>query len=337
MDYMIGAQAIRDVFIEPVFSLIREWVFVMIIILCMLNFADLKIDHINLKNHNFADPNFISFHRVADRVLVIGTMGHQIALIDADGKLVAKVDHTNANPDQWQSPRLLGVTGDRIYLSVFDKEVVAVNVKVFDHQLKAQKSSYPPLTTPALAGSVLSKDAFLLFTFGNAPHALTHVALEDGAWQVKREMILIEYGEPQQEGFAGPPKSYVTTHHGRAFVWKPPLMGQDRYQIDIYAINGSGKEEQVMALQNEIGDLAGFEGSWPYLMSACRFGEGYATLILLADPETFEPKGRWLEIFNAQGELLERRKMSHTTELKPLAGTNQSLVLDNTSMVLKSF
>ncbi|MDJ0842388.1 MAG: hypothetical protein QNK37_38155 [Acidobacteriota bacterium] len=303
----------------------------MITLLLLLSFVDLPDTGINLRAHGFADTNFISFQQMKTGLLVVGTLDHQIALFDAGGKLLVRYAAGDHDPE-WQNPFLLGVTESRVLFATGARAV-----KSFDFNLKPVPNTYPPLNKGMMRGRALGKDQFLLFTYGTEKHALTHIALEEGGWRVKREMIPMEYKETEQEGFPPMPAKLMQFHNGRTFVWSGLTLGEDRYLVEVYAAGEKGPAEIVMALQNTLGDLPDFEGHWPVVMGPTRFGSGYAVPLMLADPAQGKAVSRVVDIFTAQGELKERRKLPKTVDLKPLGGADSVVTLDQETSVLKSF
>ena len=280
---------------------------------------------IDLGAHGFRDGNFISFQAVGERLLVIGTLDHRLALLETDGSLVAEVAPGERDP-AWNNPFLLGVTDTRILVAMGTREV-----RCFDHSLQPIACDYPSLPVGQTRGDALAEDELLLFTFGTETHAITHLKLAEEAWKVHRSLVPIPTRPAEQEGFPPMPERFASYQQGRVFVWDPLLPGETRYTIEVYAVGRVGPAEQVMALQQELPELEGKQGA---LTAASLLGKGYAVAALVIEPGSFAPAARTLDIFAADGSLQEHRKLDVGKDLKPLGGSDRALLLEIETLIL---
>ena len=278
------------------------------------------IGPIELRAQGFEDTNFIAFQKLGEKLLVVGLRDNVVALFEPDGSLAAKVENLSF-------PLVFGATGGELLL------VSGGRLAVYDLGLQPKEAHYPTLTFGLMKGRALGDGRFMLYTFGNGSHALTQIALENGAWKVERELFPISFGEALAEGQPGAPKTWVTTHDETVFVWTPLVMGDTGYLVDVFEVPDSGSETQIMALRNRIDDADQFEGNWPYMISAARFGRKFAVMTLLVNPQTSDFSSRWIDIFSEQGDFVERRAVGKTVDMKPLEGSRQAVLVDGDTMV----
>jgi len=303
----------------------------MIFYCLLLACGDISTAPIDHKKKGFFEASLISFHELDGHLLAVGPMDNLLVLFDSQGKEIARLEESQPAGAKLAVPTIMGITENRILVVSNGKDIL-----VFDHGLKPVEASYPPLQMMIMSGRHLKADEFMLYTFGNEEHALTHVALENGAWQKKGALMPVVFSseEPNQPAM---PTSWVAVQGDLAFAWTPIVMGEDRYHIDVFDTAGISTAEQVLVFENRIDDLRGFTGSWPYLMMASPYGDRYAVLVLLADPTTFAFQSRWLDIFSEQGDFKERREIDKNTELKPVAGTRRLLAMNTTSLLLEKY
>jgi len=273
-----------------------------------------------------------------DEVLLCHTKDNFLLLLDRDWQVLHRYDQAGQGPHELQLPHIFGL---------FPEKVVVLNMDRFailDRSLRPVAETLPRLTTFTAVGmgEARGDGGYLFLGASISPFA---------AWEAR------VVGDKWQTGAGIFPKSEDRRFNEIAFRYlqgylyvrrdtplgkgRPANMGHyqnpDRYEIEVYDIRKSLKENIVQVLGHGVAGLEGFDDKVMLFDLGFKSKDRYYVLLMFINLRDLSARNYYLDTYAENGDFLGRKPVASHWSFRPVYGSDRVVQLNKETLELFAF